>query len=152
VTQHRRQRARLVGVATTVVVFLVSIAAPGVGPQRVGLVLLVGLLATYLTAGLLWLRTPEAVRNVVRRTDGLTGTHHGPDWRRGLVGCLVAGLVLAVPLELPKSDNCDGRLQQPCVERIGRPVIQMSPIEVPTFSPIPVPSFSLPSMPSRGEP
>jgi tetratricopeptide (TPR) repeat protein len=149
VTQHRRQRARLVGVATAVVVFLVSIAAPGVAPQRAGRVLLAGLLATYLTAGLLWLLTPDAVRKVVRRTDALSGTHHAPDWRRGLVGCLVAALVLAVPLELPKSDDCDGRLQQPCVERIGRPVIQMSPIEVPTFSPIPLPSLSIPSADGR---
>jgi hypothetical protein len=149
VTRHRRHLARLVGTVVTVVVFLVGTAAPWAGTRRIGLVPASGLLAAYLTAGLLWIVTPSAVRQVIRRTDDLTGSRRGPDWRRPLAGSLVAAVALAIPVNLPRSDNCDGRFQQACAEPILAPSIQipvftMPPISVPTFAPLDLPTFSAP--------
>jgi hypothetical protein len=84
---------------------------------------------------------------VIRRTDDLTGSRRGPDWRRPLAGSLVAAVALAVPVNLPRSDNCDGRFQQACAEpslapSFQVPVFTMPPISVPTFSPLDLPTFS----------
>jgi hypothetical protein len=140
VTRHRRHLARLVGTVVAVASFLLGTVAPGVTVRRVGLVLTLAVLATYLTAGLLWLLTPAAVRQVIRRTDDLTGARRGPNWRRPMVGALVTGVALLVPIDVPTSDNCDGKFQQPCAEPIVAPTIQLptfSPPTLPTFSPVP---------------
>ncbi len=145
VTRYRRQLARLVGIVAAVVAFLVGTVAPLAGTGRIGLVLATGLLATYLTAGLLWMLTPGAVRGVIRRTDDLTGTRRGPNWRRPLIGGLVAAVALAIPIDVPKSDNCGGKYQSACADSIVAP-----PIEMPTFSlpPIEMPMFSSPIIPT----
>jgi tetratricopeptide repeat protein len=148
VTRHRRQLARLVGVVVTVVSFLVGTAAPWAGTRRAGLVLAAGLTAAYLTAGLLWVLTPGPVRQVIRRTDDLTGMRRGPNWRRPLVGGLMAAVALAVPIDLPRSDNCDGKYQQACSEPIVAPTIRLPQISIPTFSPLSIPTFDVPTLPS----
>jgi hypothetical protein len=107
VTRHRRHLARLVGSVVSVAAFLIATAAPWVTVRRVGLVVAAGLLAAYLIAALLWMLTPAPVRAVIRRTDQLTGTRRGPDWRRPLAGGLLAGLALAVPIDVPATGGCD---------------------------------------------
>lgn len=142
VTRHRRQLARLVGTVAAVVAFLVGTATPWAITHRLGLVPAIGLLVTYLTAGLLWTFTPEVVRRVIRRTDDLTGGRRGPSWRRPVVGGLVAVVVLAVPIDVPKTDGCDGKYQQACPKAVVAPTIRL-----PTFTiaPIPIPSYFPPT-------
>jgi hypothetical protein len=146
VTRHRRQLARLGGTVAAVVFFLVGTAAPWVATRRLGLVPATGLLVTYLTAGLLWILTPKAVRQVIRRTDDLTGMRRGPNWRRPLVGGLVAAVVLAIPVDVPKTDNCDGRYQQACAEPIVAPTIDLPTFSIPPFAPPALPT--LPAFPT----
>lgn len=143
VTRHRRHLARLVGAIVSVVVLLLDVAVPGVTPRRIGLVLVTGLLAAHLTASLLWWLTPNPVRGVIQRTDELTGTRRGPNWRRPVLGGLVAALALVVPIDVPSTDNCAGKYQSACAERIVAPTIQLPtssapPIVVPTISPAPL--------------
>jgi hypothetical protein len=140
VTRHRRQLARLVGTVAAVVAFLVGTAAPWAVTGRIGMVPATGLLVTYLTAGVLWVFTPEAVRRVIRRTDDLTGGRRGPNWRRPVVGGLLAAIVLAVPIDVPKTDNCDGKYQQACPKPLVAPTIRL-----PTFSIPPISSYSPPT-------
>jgi hypothetical protein len=93
----------------------------------------------------LWIATPSAVRQVIRRTDDLTGTRRGPNWRRPLIGTLFAAVALAVPVDMPQSDNCDGRFQRACAEPIERPALQMPTFTLPPNSfPNPLPTFSFP--------
>jgi len=132
---------------TVVGAFLLMAATPGFARPRIGLLLVAGLLVASLTAGLLWRLTPAAVRQVVRRTDDLTGARRGPDWRRVAVAGTVAGLALAVPIHVPTAETCGGRLQSPCAQPASRPVFDLPPVKippiklptiaVPTFSPIP---------------
>lgn len=138
VTRHRRHLARLAGTITVVTVFLLSTVAPGVAPQRIGLLLVAGLVAAGLTATVLWRLTPPAVRQVVRRTDDLTGARRSPDWRRGAAGGLVAALALAIPIHVPTSDHCDGRVSSACTQPPGQ-----SAVDVPAFSSVPLPTPSL---------
>ena len=145
VTRHRRYLTRLVGTVVAVVSFLVGTAVPGVITRRIGLVLALALLAAYLTAGLLWILTPAGVRQVIRRTDDLTGTRRAPNWRRPVVGALVAGLALMIPIDVPISDNCDGKYQQLCAEPIVAPTIQIPAFSIPTFS---IPALSPPTLPT----
>jgi tetratricopeptide (TPR) repeat protein len=147
VTTHRRHLARVAGTVTVVGAFLLMAATPGFARPRIGLLLVAGLLVASLTAGLLWRLTPAAVRQVVRRTDDLTGARRGPDWRRVAVAGTVAGLALAVPIHVPTAETCGGRLQSPCAQPASRPVFDLPPVKippiklptiaVPTFSPIP---------------
>jgi NhaP-type Na+/H+ or K+/H+ antiporter len=115
----------------TVVTFLVGSAVPWVSTGRLGVAPAIGLLVAYLMAALLWALTPATVRQVIRRTDDLTGRRRAPNWRRPLLGALVAAVALAIPLDVPKPDGCDGKYQSACAEPIVAPVIQNPTRSIP---------------------
>jgi hypothetical protein len=104
--------------------------------RRVGLLVVAGVAVGLATSRLIWRRTPPSVRDVVRRTDALTGSRRAPDWRRALVGVALAGATLAVPLYMePTRPRCT----DPCPPRIVVP---------PTVHLPPLPSIpALPSLP-----
>ena len=140
VTQARRGWARGIGAAVSLFALAIGGVTPGFVGQPIGRALVVGQLAMYLTAGVLWLLTPRSVRQVIRRTDDLTGAHRRPDWRRAVAGLIVAAGALAVPYNRPVDPGCGGRYASPCRE-VKAPVIQIPDITIPPFV---VPSLVVP--------
>jgi hypothetical protein len=87
-----------------------------------------------------WWRTPPSVRDVIRRTDALTGAHRAPNWRIALVAMALAGATFALPsrVEAPE-DRCD----DPCPPRIVTQQTLRLPPPAPYLPPLP----SIPSSP-----
>jgi hypothetical protein len=145
VTKHRRMWVRSITFAVMMAtLFLAQYLLVG---ARVGVMLVPALLAGFTTSAVMWTATPADVRDRIRRTDQVAGTHRAPDWRRGLVATAFTVAALVVPEHIAKPVP----EQTVCVDPSNP-----NCIHVPSIPPFPTPSSYLPTdipgIPTPGAP
>ncbi|MGI8702403.1 MAG: hypothetical protein ACR2JU_14600 [Nocardioidaceae bacterium] len=149
VTEHRRAWARASGLIIWGAALVIASSWGTLKGLPNGIVFIAPLAAASVVTLLIWRRTPADVRDIVRRTDKLTGTHRAPDWRRGGAAVALTAVSLLMPGHIQDPEPCDEEATSACAPKSPfRPTVPSPSIPVytpPTITPLPTSSF--PSLP-----
>jgi hypothetical protein len=139
VTEHRRGLVRSVVCLTLAISGLFASEIDAAVGLPAGVVVIPAFVAGVVATVVLWRLVPPRVRATIRANDQLTGSHRGPDWRRGVAGVVAAGAFVAwAPGTIHRDEPSCADLSGGCLPRESPGIPTPS---FPTNPGVPSPSF-----------